>query len=261
VVQTSQGLDLGKVIISPDQVLVSELTEPLKPVLRKATEADFNQMKILEGRKGEAKAKCKELIAKLNLPMKLLDGEWSLDESCLSFLFSAEERVDFRDLVRELTRFFKTRVELRQVGARDEAKIVCGYGRCGLQLCCASHLSNFESVSMKMAKEQDLPLNPSKISGVCGRLLCCLAYESAQYKALKEKLPRIGHFVFTADGKGRVSGGNPLKQTIMVELESKAVIEVPVAQLINQEEHEKNQQQKQQKKDEQIRPDKKVGPG
>ena len=232
VVQTSQGLELGKVIISPSQVITGNLSEPLKPVLRRAHDGDFAHMKGLADKGKEARIKCQELIKQFGLPMKLLAADWSLDGSCLSFSFSAEERVDFRELVKELTRTFRARVELRQVGARDEAKIVGGYGRCGRPLCCATYLTTFESVSMKMAKEQDLPLNPSKISGVCGRLLCCLGYECAQYKEMKAKLPAVGSTVVTKDGEARVVGGNALKETVVVQLESEARLEVPLSDLV-----------------------------
>ncbi len=232
VVQTSQGLELGKVIIAPGQVVTERLNEPLKPVLRRADDGDFAHMKSLADKGKEAKVKCQELIKQFGLPMKLLAADWSLDGSCLSFLFSAEERVDFRELVKELTRAFRTRVELRQVGARDEAKIVGGYGRCGRPLCCATYLTTFESVSMKMAKEQDLPLNPSKISGVCGRLLCCLGYECAQYKEMKARLPGVGQTVVTKEGEARVTGGNPLKETVVVQLESDAILEVALSELV-----------------------------
>ncbi|MFC1978826.1 stage 0 sporulation family protein [Chloroflexota bacterium] len=232
VVQTSQGLELGKVIIATNRVKTEQLSEPLKPVLRRADDGDFTYMNSLADKEKGAKAKCQELIKRFGLPMKLLAADWSLDGGCLSFLFSAEERIDFRELVKELTRTFRTRVELRQVGARDEAKIVGGYGRCGRPLCCATYLTTFESVSMKMAKEQDLPLNPSKISGVCGRLLCCLAYECAQYKEMKAKLPGVGQTVVTKEGEARVIGGNPLKETVMVKLESDAILEVALSDLV-----------------------------
>ncbi|MFC1998211.1 stage 0 sporulation family protein [Chloroflexota bacterium] len=238
IVQTSQGLELGKVIIPSDKIVVSQLGEALKPVLRKADESDFAQTESLSVKEKEAKVKCKELINKFGLPMKLLEADWSLDGSCLSFLFSAEERVDFRELVKGLTRAFRTRVELRQVGARDEAKIVGGYGKCGRPLCCATYLTTFESVSMKMAKEQDLPLNPSKISGVCGRLLCCLGYECSQYKEMKAKLPHVGSIVVTKEGEARVKGGNPLKETVTVQLASDAILEIPLADLVTKTEAE-----------------------
>ena len=236
VVQTAQGLEIGKVVISPEQVLVSELTEPLKPVLRKAEAEDLQQLEALKSKEKEALVKCQELVTQSGLPMKLLAAEWSLDGSRLTFFFSAEERVDFRALVRELTATFKTRVELRQVGARDEAKLIGGFGRCGRPLCCAAYLSNFESVSMKMVKEQNLPLNPAKISGLCGRLLCCLGYESAQYRLMKDKLPRVGQSVTTPVGQAKVIGSNPLKETVMVQLESQATLELPLSEIVVKDE-------------------------
>jgi cell fate regulator YaaT (PSP1 superfamily) len=159
--------------------------------------------------------------------MKLLSAEYSLDGGHLTFFFSSAERVDFRELVRELAGRFKVRVELRQVGARDEAKICGGFGRCGRQLCCASFLSEFVPISIKMAKEQDLPLNPLKISGVCGRLLCCLAYEHDFYHDMKAKMPRDGQTVQTSMGVARVVGSNPLKETVIVELETQVTVELP----------------------------------
>ncbi len=244
VVQTSQGLEVGKVVVSPERVSVKNLSEPLKPVLRKADESDFNRLESLKKKEQDARIKCQELIDRFNLPMKLLAANWSLDGSCLSFLFSAEERVDFRALVKELTKTFRARVELRQVGARDEAKIVGGYGRCGRPLCCATYLTTFESVSMKMAKEQDLPLNPDKISGVCGRLLCCLGYECDQYKEMKAKLPAVGQMVVTKEGRGKVIGGNPIKETVSVRLESDAVLELPLESLPGHAKSEANDKPK-----------------
>jgi cell fate regulator YaaT (PSP1 superfamily) len=176
VVKTARGLELGQVVIAPTQVLANEVTEPLKPVVRKAEPEDIGRAKEFEAREAEALAECGRLIEKLGLSMKLLGAEYNLDGSRLTFFFSATERVDFRQLVRELNRRFKVRVELRQLGPRDEAKLVGGFGRCGRPLCCMSFLTEFSPVSIKMAKEQNLPLNPQKISGVCGRLLCCLAY-------------------------------------------------------------------------------------
>ncbi|MBT7290607.1 MAG: stage 0 sporulation family protein [Chloroflexi bacterium] len=238
VVQTAQGLEVGKVVTAPDKMSPSDMGEPLKPGLRKAEDHDFARVEALKEKGKEAKVKCQQMIAQFELPMKLLAADWSLDGSCLNFLFSAEERVDFRALVRELTKTFRTRVELRQVGARDEAKIVGGCGRCGRPLCCATHLTSFESVSMKMAKEQDLPLNPGKISGVCGRLLCCLGYECAQYKEMKASLPRGGTIVTTSEGEAKVVGSNTLKQTVTVQLESDARIEVALSDLVTKKEPE-----------------------
>ena len=231
IVKTSRGLELGQVIISPKQVLASEVTMPLKPILRKAEAEDVKRAQEFESKEQEALAECGKLIAKLGLPMKLLSAEYNLDGSRLTFLFSAGERVDFRELVRELTNCFKLRVELRQVGPRDEAKLMGGFGRCGRPLCCMSFLSEFAPVSIRMAKEQNLPLNPMKISGVCGRLLCCLVYESEQYHTMKGKLPKEGQQVSTPMGEARVVGGNLLKETVIVELESGATVEFPLGEV------------------------------
>ena len=231
VVKTARGLELGWVVIAPKQVLANEVTEPLKPVVRKAEPEDIERAKDFEAREAEALAECGRLIEKLGLPMKLLGAEYNLDGSRLTFFFSATERVDFRGLVRELNKRFKVRVELRQLGPRDEAKLVGGFGRCGRPLCCMSFLTEFSPVSIKMAKEQNLPLNPLKISGVCGRLLCCLAYETEQYHAMKEKLPKPGQRVSTPMGVASVVGGNPLKETVLVELESQATVELPLSDI------------------------------
>jgi len=237
VVKTSRGPELGRVVISPKQVLANEVTTPLKSILRKAKAEDIERAQEFGSKEQEALAECGKLIAKLGLSMKLLFAEYNLDGSRLTFLFSADERVDFRELVRELTNHFKVRVELRQVGPRDEAKLIGGFGRCGRPLCCMSFLSEFAPVSIRMAKEQDLPLNPMKISGVCGRLLCCLVYESEQYHTMKEKLPKEGQRVSTAMGVAKVVGGNPLKETIIAELESGATVELPLSKVTIEGEH------------------------
>ena len=237
VVQTTRGLELGYVVIAPKQVLVNEITTPLKPVVRKAEPKDIKHAQELEEGEEEALIECGKLIAELNLPMKLLSAEYNLEGSRLTFYFNAEERVDFRELVRELTKRFKVRVELRQVGPRDEAKLVGGFGRCGRPLCCMSFLSEFTPVSIKMAKEQSLPLNPMKISGVCGRLLCCLVYESEQYRTMKERLPKEGQRVSTAMGVATVVGSNPLKETVLVELESQVTVELPLSEIKIEGEH------------------------
>jgi len=231
VVKTARGLELGRVVISPKQVLASEVTEQLKPVVRKAEPEDIERAQEFEAKKEEALVECGKLIAKLGLPMKLLSAEYNLDGSRLTFFFSASERVDFRELVRELNSRFKIRVELHQLGPRDEAKLIGGFGRCGRPLCCMNFLTEFSPVSIRMAKEQDLPLNPMKISGVCGRLLCCLAYEGEQYHIMKDKLPKQGQRVSTPLGVARVVGGNPLKETVLVELESQATAELPLSEI------------------------------
>jgi len=240
VVETARGLDAGWVVIAPKQVLASELTEPLRPVLRKAEAEDVRQMEELRSREKEALATCEAKVAEFNLPMKLLSAEYNLDGSRLTFCFSAEGRVDFRELVRDLAAAFKTRVELRQVGPREEAKMMGGFGPCGRTLCCASFLCEFNPVSIKMAKEQDVPLNPTKISGVCGRLLCCLSHESEQYRLIREKLPQVGQRVITPLGEATVMGSNLLKETLMVQLESEVVVELPLADVV----HEKKPEQR-----------------
>ena len=231
IVETSRGLELGRVVIAPRQVLATEVTGPLKPVIRKAEPEDVERAQELEGKVEEALIECGRLIGELQLPMKLITAEYNLDGSRLTFLFSAEKRVDFRELVRQLTKQLKVRVELRQVGTRDEAKLMGGFGRCGRPLCCMSFISGFDPVSIKMAKEQNLPLNPMKISGVCGRLMCCLGYESEQYRKMKEKLPKVGQQVSTTMGDATVVGSNPLKETVLVELESQATVELPLSEV------------------------------
>jgi cell fate regulator YaaT (PSP1 superfamily) len=231
VVKTSRGTELGHVVIAPGQVLASEVEETLSPVIRKAEPEDIKQAGELEAKAEEALIECGKMIGELQLPMKLLSAEYNLDSSRLTFLFSAEERVDFRELVRRLTGKFKVRVELRQVGTRDEAKLLGSFGRCGRPLCCVSFLTEFTPVSIKMAKEQDLPLNPMKISGACGRLMCCLAYEGEQYRIMKEKMPKVGQRVSTHMGEATVVGSNPLKETVLVELESEATVELPLSEV------------------------------
>ena len=232
IVETGRGQDIGKIVIAPKQIQESELTEPLKPVLRKAAPDDFKDRSQFRNREKDVLDHCIRISNKLNLPMKFITSECNLDGSRVTVYFSAEGRVDFRDLLKELTAVCKMRIELRQVGPRDEAKLLGGFGRCGRELCCCSFLSEFSPVSIRMAKEQDLPLNPMKISGTCGRLLCCLSYESAQYRALKEKLPPVGQQITTASGPATVVGGNPLKETVMAKLESEAIVEISLEELM-----------------------------
>jgi len=231
VVETSRGHELGRVVISPQQVIHSEITEPLKPVIRKALAEDIEKANRQQERAKNAVAKCRELIEKLNLPMKPIWAQYNLDGSHLTIFFSAEKRVDFRELVRELSRSLKTRVELRQVGARDEAKLVGGLGKCGCPLCCTTFLSEFAPVSIKMAKEQDITLNPMKTSGICGRLLCCLGYEYEQYRTMKEKMPSLRQEVSTALGNAKVVSCNTIKETVTVELETGVTVELPLSQI------------------------------
>ena len=231
VVETIRGPELGQVVIAPSQVLASEVTKPLKPVVRKADIEDIEQADKIKQKEDEALAECTELVAKLKLPMKVISAEYNLDGSRLTIFFSAEGRVDFRELVRELSHRLKVRVEMRQVGPRDEAKLLGGFGRCGRPLCCASFLSEFSPVSIRMAKEQELPLNPMKISGICGRLLCCLGYEFEQYRIMREKMPKEGQRIKTAMGVANVVGGNPLEGTVLVEMEGGARVELSLDEI------------------------------
>ena len=231
VADEGRGPAIGRVVLTPSQVIASDITEPLKPIIRPAKEDDFKQTHANKEKEMDALLKGREILARFRLPLKLLDAESSLDGARYTFYFSAEGRVDFRDLARELSNALKAKVDLRQVGPRDEAKLLGGYGHCGRQLCCANHLTEFTPVSIKMAKEQDLSLNPAKISGVCGRLLCCLAYEIEQYRLMRAKLPKKGQKVNSPQGPAVVVWSNPLTETAIVELETKAVVEYPAAQL------------------------------
>ena len=238
VVETTRGLELGQVVISPKQVLASEVVKPLKSVVRKAEPEDIKHAQELEAKERESLVECSKLIEELHLPMKLLSAEYNLDGGRLTFYFGAAERVDFRELVRELARRLKVRVEMRQMGPRDEAKLVGGCGRCGRPLCCMSFLSEFAPVSIRMAKEQDLPLNPMKISGCCGRLMCCLVYENEQYHEMKGKLPKQGQRVSTAMGVAKVVGNNPLKETVLVEMENEVTVELPLSEITIEDERQ-----------------------
>ena len=228
VVETVRGQELGQVVHIGE---VTTPATPLKPVLRIATPEDVKKSSDLKAKEQSALDQCALMIARMALPMKLISSEYSLDESHLTIYFGAEGRIDFRELVRELGHTLHVRVELRQIGPRDEAKILGGYGRCGRELCCARFLSGFNPVSIKMAKTQDLPLNPMKISGVCGRLLCCLGYECEQYRQIKEKMPREGTRVITDSGSGIIVGHNALNEKVMVEFETGARLEVPLAKV------------------------------
>lgn len=228
VVETARARELGKAVTPPKEVPQAEVVSPLKPVIRKATSVDLANAQHYASQEEEALQKCRQKVAETGLPAKLIRAEYNMDGSHLTFYFTSEQRIDFRDLVRDLARIFRTRIELRQVGVRDEAKLIQGIGPCGRELCCATHLCEFMPVSIKMAKLQGLPLSPMEISGVCGRLLCCLTYENAYYAEVQGKMPKIGEIVSTADGKGRVTGHNVVKETVQLELESGTTIDVPL---------------------------------
>ena len=231
VVETINGHALGRVVVFATKDMVGDLASTLKPVLRLASTEDVERAAQLCTKEHEALEEAVRLVAGLNLPMKLIAAEYNLDASHLVVFFSADGRIDFRDLVRELGRSLKVRVELRQIGPRDEVKLLGGYGRCGREHCCAAFLGEFSPVSIKMAKVQDLPLNPMKISGVCGRLLCCLGYECDQYRALKEKMPFNGQRVMTDSGLGVVVGHNALEEKVLVEYETGVRLELPAAKV------------------------------
>lgn len=211
IVETARGTEFGRVTVPNHEVPEKELNQPLKEILRKATEKDIETVRRNEEKKPETMKTAKEKIAKHNLDMKLVDCEYTFDGNKLVFYFTADGRVDFRDLVKDLASAFRIRIELRQIGIRDEAKMRGGIAPCGKPCCCSYHLPDFKRVSIKMAKTQGLSLNPGKISGLCGRLMCCLEYENAHYAEAVKKMPKIGSEVVTPDGKGIVVGNNLLK--------------------------------------------------
>ncbi|MCR5835824.1 MAG: stage 0 sporulation family protein [Lachnospiraceae bacterium] len=221
IVETARGVEYGTVVIGIREVAEESVVLPLKSVIRIATKED--DKKAAENKEKEKKAFkiCLEKIAKHNLDMKLIETEYTFDNNKVLFYFTADGRIDFRELVKDLAAVFRTRIELRQVGVRDEAKILGGIGICGRELCCHNHLSEFIPVSIKMAKEQNLSLNPTKISGVCGRLMCCLKHEQETYEYLNSKLPNVGETVKTTDGvKGEVNSVNVLRQTVKLIVET-----------------------------------------
>jgi cell fate regulator YaaT (PSP1 superfamily) len=232
IVETPKGVECGRVVIAPKQVEAAELGgEPLKPVHRLATEDDLRQMLTYKAKEKAALHRCAERVDLHELPMKLVEAEYTFDGSRLTFYFVAEERVDFRALVRDLAAQFHTRIELRQIGARDHAKLLGGVGMCGKTLCCSSWLTEFNVVSIKMAKEQGLPLNTNKISGLCGRLMCCLAYENDDYIAAKAEMPDYNEIVHTPSGPGRVVGVNVPRESVEVMLQSGVTITVPLREV------------------------------
>lgn len=218
IVKTSRGMEMGEVILAPHEVAAEEISTPLKKVLRRVTPEDEQQLAANKSKEREAFEIAQKKIAEHELPMKLIGVEYTFDASKIIFYFTAEDRVDFRSLVKDLAAVFKTRIELRQVGVRDEAKMIGGLGPCGRRLCCSLFLHDFEPVSIKMAKEQDLPLNPIKISGICGRLMCCLKYENDVYEDFKKRAPKKGKEIETPEGVGVVVDYNVPRNLIVVEL-------------------------------------------
>lgn len=218
IVETSQGEEMGEVAICNRKLPDEKVVAPLKPVIRIATAEDKKHNEENKEKEKEAFKICQEKIKKHKLDMNLLDVEYKFDNSKILFFFTADGRVDFRELVKDLAAIFKTRIELRQIGVRDEVKRIGGNGVCGRELCCCSFLGDFETVSIKMAKEQNLSLNPTKISGNCGRLMCCLKYEQEVYEEKEKRLPHVGAIVKTPDGVGEVDNVETLKETVRVRI-------------------------------------------
>lgn len=218
IVETARGIEYGDVVLDPREVPEEEIVPPLKSVIRKATEEDFDTLEENMRKEAEAYDICLRKIAEHHLPMKLTDVEYTFDGNKIIFYFTADGRVDFRELVKDLASIFRTRIELRQIGVRDEAKMIGGLGPCGCTLCCTSFLEDFEPVSIKMAKEQNLSLNPSKISGMCGRLMCCLRFEQEFYEAMKDHVPDIDEEIITPYGVGSVMEVNMIKEQVRAKV-------------------------------------------
>jgi cell fate regulator YaaT (PSP1 superfamily) len=218
IVETIRGIEYGKVVLNNKKVEENDVVLPLKKVIRLADEKDRLMVQENQDAAAEAYHVCQKKVSEHGLDMKLVDVEYTFDRNKVIFYFTADGRVDFRELVKDLAAIFKTRIELRQIGVRDEAKMLGGIGPCGRMLCCSTFLGDFEPVSIKMAKDQNLSLNPTKISGLCGRLMCCLKYENDEYESAKELLPDLGEMIGTPDGLGKVIGLNILEQIIQVNL-------------------------------------------
>ena len=218
VVETARGIEFGECVIGIKEINENDIVAPLKSVLRIATEEDIDRhFKNKDKEKDEFNI-CLKKIQEHGLTMKLIDVEYTFDNNKVIFYFTADGRVDFRELVKDLATIFKTRIELRQIGVRDEAKMLGGLGPCGRPMCCSSFLGDFASVSIKMAKEQNLSLNPTKISGICGRLMCCLNYEQSTYEDIRKRMPKVGSIVKTSEGTGEVFSNNIVKESVKVKL-------------------------------------------
>ena len=231
IVETEKGLVLGRVLSPPREKEKRFFLKSPKKVVRKATPEDLEQFERNQQLEKEAYQFCLRKIREKNLNMKLVKTEVLLDRSKILFYFTSEKRVDFRELVRDLAGGFRMRIEMRQIGVRDEAKMICGIGSCGRELCCTKFMNRFELVSVKMAKEQNLALNPTKISGICGRLMCCLSYEFPAYMDLKKDLPKVGKHIVTPSGRGKIIRQNVLSQTVTVELEEGGEITIHASKI------------------------------
>ncbi|MBO8157649.1 MAG: stage 0 sporulation family protein [Bacillaceae bacterium] len=235
IVETVRGIEFGKVVIAHKQVDEEDIVLPLKKVIRIADEKDKLTVAENKEKAEDAFGICEKKIAEHGLEMKLVDVEYTFDRNKVIFYFTADGRVDFRELVKDLAAIFKTRIELRQIGVRDEAKMLGGIGPCGRMLCCSTFLGDFEPVSIKMAKDQNLSLNPAKISGLCGRLMCCLKYENDDYETAKQQLPDLGESIETPLGSGKVVGLNILERIVQIEImERERVIEYTLDELIDE---------------------------
>ena len=264
IVETSRGIEFGEVTCDPKEVEESEIVAPLKPVLRIATEEDKQMREMYRAKEPEAMAICEEKIKEHGLDMKLVDAEYIFNGSKIVFYFTADERVDFRDLVKDLAYLLRTRIELRQIGVRDEAKMLGGLGPCGRPICCKAFLDDFRPVSIKMAKEQNLSLSPTKISGLCGRLMCCLQYEQCVYDEMKKLMPKVGKEINTVDGTGVVVENNAITEKTKVKLTMEdGTIDIreypythlgPVGEPLPQEATEKKKQEEQAAKDPAVTP-------
>ena len=217
-VETARGIEFGECVIGIKEINENDIVSPLKSVLRIATNEDIEKHFKNKDKEKDAFDICLKKIQEHGLTMKLIDVEYTFDNNKVIFYFTADGRVDFRDLVKDLATIFKTRIELRQIGVRDEAKMLGGLGPCGRPMCCSSFLGDFASVSIKMAKEQNLSLNPTKISGICGRLMCCLNYEQSTYEDIRKRMPKVGSIVKTSEGTGEVFSNNIVKESIKVKL-------------------------------------------
>lgn len=218
VVETARGIEFGECVIGIKEISEDAIVAPLKSVLRIATEEDINKHFKNKNKEKDAFEICLKKIQEHGLTMKLIDVEYTFDNNKVIFYFTADGRVDFRELVKDLATIFKTRIELRQIGVRDEAKMLGGLGPCGRPMCCSTFLGDFASVSIKMAKEQNLSLNPTKISGLCGRLMCCLNYEQSTYEDIRKRMPKVGSIVKTSEGTGEVFSNNIVKESVKVKL-------------------------------------------
>ena len=235
IVETARGIEFGECVIGEKEIEQEEIIVPLKSVIRKATDEDIQKHLENKSKEKEAFSICLDKIQQHNLQMKLIDVEYTFDNNKVIFYFTADGRVDFRELVKDLAAIFRTRIELRQIGVRDEAKMIGGLGPCGRTMCCSTYLGDFAPVSIKMAKEQNLSLNPTKISGICGRLMCCLNFEQETYEEIRKRLPKIGSIVRTEYGDGEVISNSVVKESVKAKIKvlnaEEVIKEIPIDEL------------------------------